>query len=289
MGHGLGRNILRAGFPLTFLDHPGNRPVDDLRAAGAASAADPRGVAAAADVVALCVSGSPQVADALHRSDGVLAGLRRGAIVLDFSTSAPEETLREAEFVRVAGGSLVDAPMTRTPKEAEEGRLNLMVGGAPEDVNRVRPILEAVAENIFLAGGVSAGHRLKLLHNFLALGNSALLAEALTCAAKGGVDLATLCEVIRTGGANSTVFERIQPYILEGDDSRFRFSIANARKDMSYYLAMAEASGTPSFCAAAVQQLYVTASRLSAGAENPCVPQLLDILGEVAGARPRLK
>ncbi len=279
MGHGLAASLLRSGFSLTFLDHPGNRDVTDLLEAGAVAAATPQAVAEASDAVLLCVSGSPQVADVLHRADGVLAGLKTGSFVIDFSTAMPDETLKEAAAVAAVGGRLVDAPMTRTPKEAEEGRLNLIVGGDPEAVDAVMPVLQAVGENIFRAGPVGTGHRLKLLHNFLALGNSALLAEAFACAAKGGVDLSTFCEVIRTGGANSTVFDRLQPYILKGDDSGFRFSVANAIKDVGYYVAMAEAAQSPASCAAAIQQLYDAANRQWSGEVGPNVPQLFDILG----------
>ena len=230
------------------MDHPGNRDVTDLVKTGAIAAATPQAVAEASDVVLLCVSGSPQVADVLHRTDGVLAGLKGGSFVIDFSTSMPDETLKEAEAVAAVGGRLVDAPMTRTPKEAEEGRLNLIVGGDADAVDAVMPVLEAVGENIFRAGPVGTGHRLKLLHNFLALGNSALLAEAFAwCRERGESICRRFCEVIRTGGANSTVFDRLQPYILEGDNSGFRFSIANAIKDVGYYVAMAEAGAITRF------------------------------------------
>ena len=289
MGHGLAKNILKAGFDLTFQDHQGNGPVDDLRASGAKSVATSAEIAKACDMVALCVNGSPEIAAILHGENGVLAGLSDGTIVVDFSTAMPEATLKEAEAVRAKGGRYVDAPMTRTPKEAEEGRLNLMVGGEEDDIAAVRPVLEALAENIYMAGGLSAGHRMKLLHNFLALGNAALLAEAVTVAAKGGVDLTTLCEVFRTGGANSVALERLQPYVLEGDGSSFRFSIANARKDMEYYTAMASALDVPSFGAEAVHQLYITASRLWKGNEAPTVPALFDILGDLVDTKSTLK
>lgn len=285
MGHGLARNLLAKGFPLAFLEHPGNRPTEDLLAGGAVGTSGADVLAGGADAVLLCLPGSPEVETSLTASHGVLDGLRKGALVVDFSTSAPESTLRMAERVTAKGGRFVDAPMTRTPKEAEEGRLNVMVGADPAAFAEVRPILEAVAENIYHAGPVSAGHRMKLLHNFLALGNSALLAEALVCAAKGGVDLETLCEVIATGGADSAVFRRLRPYIEKGDDSAFRFSLANAFKDMGYYVDMAAAGATAAPGAAAVQQIYALAMNLGRG--TGFVPHLVDLLGEVHGIRPR--
>lgn len=285
MGHGIAANLLRKGFPLTFLDRVGNRPTDDLVALGATTADTAETLAASVDVVLLCLPGSPEVDAVMNGPQGVLAGLREGALVIDFSTSAPDATLRVAEAVAARGGRFADAPMTRTPKEAEEGRLNLMVGADAAILAEIRPILEAVAENIYHAGPISAGHRLKLLHNFLALGNSALLAEALVCAAKGEVDLSTLCEVIASGGADSAVFRRIRPYIETGDDAAFRFSLANAYKDMGYYLNMAGGGTVATPGAAAVHQIYALAMNLGGG--EGFVPHLIDLLGTVHGVKPR--
>jgi 3-hydroxyisobutyrate dehydrogenase len=285
MGHGLAANLLRKGFPLAFLAHPGNRPTDDLIALGATASDAADALAAASDALLLCLPGSPEVDAAMDGTHGVLAGLRNGTIVIDFSTSAPDATLRVAQAVTARGGRFADAPMTRTPKEAEEGRLNLMVGADDATLAEIRPILEAVAENIYHAGPISAGHRLKLLHNFLALGNSALLAEALVCAAKGQVNLETLCEVIASGGADSAVFRRIRPYIEKGDDSAFRFSLANAYKDMGYYLNMAGGGTVAAPGAAAVHQIYALAMNLGKG--QGFVPQLIDLLGAAHGVKPR--
>ena len=287
MGHGLAKNILKSGYALSFLVHPGNRPVEDLIALGAQGRGGLVELARDSDVVILCVTGSPEVEDIVFRPGGLIEGMGAGKTVIDCSTALPETSLKVAATLAEKGARFVDAPMTRTPKEAEEGRLNLMVGADPETFAEVRPLLEAVAENIFHAGGVSAGNRLKLLHNFLALGNSALLAEAFVCAAKGGVHLATLCDVIRTGGADSAVFRRIEPYVLTGDDSAFRFSIANAHKDLGYYAEMSHGSGIASSCAAAVQQLYTLAHNLDR--DGAFVPRLLDLLGELHGVKPRLK
>ncbi len=285
MGHGLAVNLLRAGYPLAVLERSGKTLATDLAGMGATGIAVPAKLAGQSDVVMLCLPGSPEVEAVMNGADGVLAGLKKDAIVIDFSTSAPDSTLPVAEAVAARGGRFIDAPMARTPKEAEEGRLNLMVGSDPETLAEVRPLLEAVAENIYHAGPVSAGHRMKLLHNFIALGNSALLAEALVCAAKGGVDIPTLCEVLATGGGDSTVLQRLRPYIESGDDSAFRFALANAFKDMGYYMDMAAGSQVASPGAAAVHETYALAMNLGGG--EGIVPNLLDLLGELHGVRPR--
>ena len=129
MGHGIASNLVRRGHALTVLDHPGNQPLDALRAAGAVAVGSAREVARRAEVLILVVTGSPQVEAVLAGPAGVLQGLRPGSVVIDCSTSLPESTRRMAQAVQAAGGRFLDAPMTRTPKEAAEGRLNLLVGG----------------------------------------------------------------------------------------------------------------------------------------------------------------
>jgi len=110
MGHGIATNIVKGGYALTLLDHPGNQPVDDLVAAGATRSDSAAAIARDTDVVILCVTGTPQVEDVLFRADGVLEGLTPGTIVIDCSTAIPSSTLKIAEAVSNAGGQFLDAP-----------------------------------------------------------------------------------------------------------------------------------------------------------------------------------
>src|ERR1700760_4958166 len=120
MGLGIAGNIAKNGFPLSLLEHAGNQPLDGLKAAGARTFQRGRDLAEAVDVVILCVTGSPQVEDALLSEGGVLQGLRPGSLVIDCSTAIPTSTQRMAGLVQKAGGRFIDAAMTRTPKEAAE-------------------------------------------------------------------------------------------------------------------------------------------------------------------------
>lgn len=280
MGHGIATNIARHGHPLVLLAHPGNQPLDQLLAAGARTVDSAAGLARAVDVVILCVTGTPEVEDVLFRPDGVLAGLRPGTVVIDCSTAIPSSTERIAAAVAQAGGHFLDAPMTRTPKEAAEGRLNLIVGGDPALFAQCRPLLACFAENIVFAGPAGSGHRLKLLHNFVSLGFSAVLAEAAACAARSGVDPAVLVEVLSKGGGDSVILNRMRPYIEAHDTSGFRFSIANALKDMGYYTTMAQELGAARATAQAVRDTYERASH--SGRPQATVPELISILDSPA-------
>ena len=231
MGHGIARNVLKhGGFTLGFLDHPGNQPTDEIVARGGHSCATVAEVVDGAEVVLLCVTGSPQVEALVAGEDGIAARLQLGAVVVDCSTSLPETTLRMCGPVSQAGGGYLDAPMTRTAKHAHEGTLNLLVGGAGETLQTVRPLLDCFAEKIDHVGPLGDGHRLKLLHNFVSLGFATLLAEAVAQAAAAGVDPDMFVEVLGAGGGASVALERLAPFIRDGKRDGLPFAVSNALK-----------------------------------------------------------
>lgn len=277
MGHGIASNIIRHGYPMVLLEHAGNQPLDNLLAAGATTVNSSADVAAGADVVILCLTGTPEIEDVLYRQDGLLAALRPGTIVIDCSTAIPSSTVRIAEAIHKAGGRYLDAPMTRTPKEAAEGRLNLIVGGEPALFEECKPLLQCYAENIVYAGPVGSGHKLKLLHNFVSLGFSAVLAEAAACADRAGIDSSIFVDVLAKGGGHGVVLDRLRPYIETRDASAFRFSISNALKDMTYYRTMASETGAVHGTAEAIRQLYEYAGEQ--GGKQAAVPEMITILG----------
>ena len=276
MGHGIARNLARHGHSLTVLEHAGNQPLGELQAAGVATAPDIAALMAGAEVLILCVTGTPQVEAVLlgeGGAPGVLQSLRAGTVVIDCSTAIPSSTERVAQAVAEAGGRFLDAPMTRTPREAAEGRLNLLVGGDAGLFAECRPLLACFAENIVHAGPVGAGHRMKLLHNYVSLGFVALLAEAAACAARGGVAPEVLVQVLAQGGGGGTALERLKPFLLEGDPSGLRFFMANAQKDLGYYTAMAADSGAARTIAEGVYDTFAQA--VAQGDGQALVPELV--------------
>ena len=236
MGHGMAKNLLARGFPVTLMAHKNRKPVEDLVGLGATEAKTPKEVAADADVVILCVTGAPQVEEVVYGKDGVLSAVRQGMVLLDCSTSEPATCERVAKDLAAQKASYVDAPLARSPAEAEAGKLNTMVGADEKVFGEIRPILEAFCENIFYMGQVGSGARTKLIYNLITMGHAALIAEALCACAATGVDLARFAKVVGAGGANSGIFQLIVPKILEHNDySGLKFSLANAAKDLRYY------------------------------------------------------
>lgn len=285
MGHGIGKNIVAKGFALKILGHRNRKPVESLVALGAVEAKTGRDLAADSDLVLLCVTGSPEVEDAIYRPGGVLEGLHPGLVVADCSTAEPGSTLRIAADIAAKGGRFVDTPMTRTPREAEAGKLGLMTGGDPATLAEIRPVLECFADTIIHAGPVGAAHKLKLVNNFLSLGHAAMAAEAITAAAKAGIDMQALHDIVVSGGANSVMFERLIKVPLADDDSAAKFTIRNARKDLRYYTNMTEMAPMTSFLAETVHQTYVLADNMGYGERY--VPRLIDLLGAVNGVSVR--
>lgn len=282
MGHGIASNIVKHGHPLAFLEHPGNQPVDALVAAGARPMPSIAALAAESDVVILCVTGSPEVESVLFQAGGLLESLRPGTLIVDCSTAIPSSTLKIADAVAKAGGRFIDAPMTRTPKEAAEGRLNLLVGGKAALFAEIRPLLACFAENIVHAGPVGSGHRMKLLHNYVSLGFSAVLAEAAACAQRADVDPHVFMEVLAKGGGGGVVLERLRPYIESKEVAAFRFSVSNALKDIGYYTTMAGEMGASMTTAQGIRQTLEGA--VAAGLGGAAVPELIDLLAR--DARP---
>jgi 3-hydroxyisobutyrate dehydrogenase-like beta-hydroxyacid dehydrogenase len=265
MGHGMAINLLRKGFALTVKVNRDRSRLSDILAAGARECTTNAEVARSSDVVIVCVAGSPQVEEIAFGPAGLVEAARLGLLVVDTSTSEPQSTARVREALAAKGMVLVDAPLARTPKEAEEGRLNAMVGAEPVDFERVKPVLAAFCENIFHVGPPGAGHTLKLVNNFMALTIAASIGEAFAVAAKAGVRLDKLFEVVSQGALNSNIFQMIGGGAVHGDFTRMKFSIVNAAKDMRYYTHLAESLPVASFVGEAVHQSYAQAVALGFG------------------------
>lgn len=275
MGHGIAKNLLAKGFPLAFKAHRSRVTLADLVEMGAREVDSHAALARECDIVFICVTGSPQVEEVVHAPGGVLEGARPGLIVVDMSTAEPESTDRIRESFAAKGTRFVDAPLARTPKEAEEGRLNTMVGATPEDFAELTPVFQAFCENVIHAGPPGKGHVLKLINNMMALSMAASIGEALAVAAKADVDLTQFFKVLSAGAVNSGIFQMMVGKALEGQLDGMKFAIANARKDLRYYTHLAETLPVASFMAEAAHQTFVQAVNLGYG--DKFVPSLFEM------------
>ena len=284
MGHGIAKNLVTKGYPLTVRAHRNRAPVEDLLAKGAKEAKTNADIALGADIVFFCVTGAPQVEEIVFGADGIAVGARKGMIVVDLSTSEPATTTKMREALAAQGVRFVDAPLARTPVEAEQGRLNIMVGADDATFAELSPVLAAFCENIIHAGPAGHGLILKLINNFVAQAICTATAEACAAAAKSGLSIKKLHEVISAGAVNSGLFQMIVGKMLEsGDLTGLKFTLVNAAKDLRYYTHFTESMMLPSPIGEAVHQSLVTANALGFG--DKYVPSLIEAQEKLAGVK----
>ncbi len=267
MGHGMAKNLVTKGYPLAVRAHRNRKPLEDILAAGAKEVSSNADLARGNDVVFLCVTGAPQVEEIVNGKDGIATAAHPGLIVVDTSTSEPATTTKMRDDLGAKGVLFVDAPLARTPVEAELGKLNIMVGADDATFAKLRPVLGAFCENIIHAGPPGHGIVLKLINNFIAQAIATATAEACAAAAKSGLSLEKLHQVISAGGVNSGIFQMMVGRMLEnrGDLSGLKFTIDNARKDLRYYTHFAESLPVSAVVGEAVHQSLVNASLLGFG------------------------
>ena len=282
MGHGMAKNIVEKGYPLTVIAHRNRAPVDDLVGRGATEAKSLDEMASACSLIFLCLTASPQV-EAVVAS--LKPGLKRGSVIVDCSTSDPTVTARLATELAGIGVDLADAPLSRTPKEAWEGTLDCMVGAEDAVFERVRPVIATWAAKIVHIGGISDGHKMKLLNNFISLGYAALYSEALALSRKVGIPVAEFDKVIRGGRMDCGFYQTFMGYALEGNREAHRFTIGNAYKDMRYVESMANDATVTTTMSSAVKNAFAHAMATGGDGPEDYVPHLADFIARANGIK----
>jgi 3-hydroxyisobutyrate dehydrogenase-like beta-hydroxyacid dehydrogenase len=281
MGHGMAKNIRMGGYELWVRGRNNRKPVESLLALGAKEAASPSEMAAKCDIIHLCLSNSPQVESVLHGDDGILAHAKPGLIVIDTSTSDPGSTLKLARELSTKGAYLVDAPLGRTPKEAEEGTLDAMVGCEDVVFERVRTVIECWSGRITRLGPVGSGHKMKLLMNFIGMSYGALFSEAVVLGAKIGISPQTIREVIGPSRMGNGFFDTFMRYVVDRDENAHKFAIANAAKDLRYLNNMAADVQMMTIMGSAARHYYAHAEAIGHG--DTYLPILSDLVGRLNG------
>jgi 3-hydroxyisobutyrate dehydrogenase-like beta-hydroxyacid dehydrogenase len=280
MGRGMAKNIVTKGFSLTVLGHRNRAPVEELVGLGASEAKSARDLAEACDIVVLCVTGSPEVEALVAGPDG-LASVGKPLLIIDCSTSNPSSTIALADDLRDSGITLIDAPLSRTPKDAEAGTLDVMVGGDEVAVARARPVIECFAGRVVHTGPTGSGHTMKLLNNFVSLGYAAIYSEALALGAKAGLTPKVFDAVIRGGRMDCPFYQTFAQYVVGRDPNAHRFTLRNAAKDLGYLAGFATSAGVVNHLGAAVRNSFSAA--VAAGQGERYVPMLSDFIAEANG------
>jgi 2-hydroxy-3-oxopropionate reductase len=244
MGKGIVKNLLSKGYTVMVYAHREGLKLDDLVAVGATVTKSLTELGQKNPTVMLCVPSSKEVETVVLGTPGLLQSMREGSILIDLSTSLPASTRMLAERLRERKIELLDAPMTGTPVHANAGELNLMIGGDKAIYDRCLPIFRAIAKNIIYVGATSHGNIVKLINNFLGQLTNAGLAEVLPLAAKAGVDMKALFDVVKVSGGYSRWFEGAVPAICRRD-FKVSFHLKLAHKDMGYVSALGREYNMP--------------------------------------------
>ena len=281
MGHGMAKNLLAKDHQVSLTVHRNRERVADLLAAGATEAPSAKALANGSEIVFVCVTGSPQVEHCVLGDEGLLGGAPKGLVIVDCSTSEPASTAVLRERCAASGVTFVDAPLSRTPVEAEAGRLNVMVGAEDAVFAKLEPVMHGFAENVLHVGGPGAGHTIKLLNNFIAQAVCTATAEAFAVGQRAGVDVRRLVELVSAGPINNGLFQAMAK-TLQGQMDGLKFELDNARKDLRYYTHLAESVAAPSVVGEAVHQSLCIASALGFG--KKLVPSLVEAQEKLTGA-----
>jgi 3-hydroxyisobutyrate dehydrogenase len=229
------------------------RRLTDLGATGCASA---QNLAAQCDVILLCLPTSAHVRTAIWGEHGLAAGMRPGTLVIDQTTGDPTATRAMAAELASRGSTLIDAPVSGGVIGAQAGTIAVMVGADDAAYERAQPVLAALTSNVFRAGGVGAGHVMKLVNNLLSAAQRLATMESVSLAAKNGIDPQRACEILLAGGARNSFLEKFMlPAILKGDLSP-GFTLGLMHKDVRLACELGSESGVPLFYGNLTREMF---------------------------------
>jgi len=272
MGGNMAECLQNNGFDLVVM---GRNKVSVAKtvARGAVAVATPKELAEASDIIMICVTTSEVVESLVFGNDGIMAGIKEGTTLIDFGTSIPASTRKIGAALVDKGAGMLDAPLGRTPAHAKDGLLNIMAAGDIETYKKMKPMLDVLCENVFHLGALGSGHVTKLINNFMGMTTVVTMSQAFAVAGRAGVDRQQLFDIMSTGPSNSPFMQFAKKYAVDGV-SDLGFSIANASKDVGYFLAMVEEMGTRAEIAEGTSANLQAA--LDAGLGDGNVPEIFD-------------
>lgn len=230
--------------------------VDRAAGMGATPCASLRDLAARCDTILLCLPTSTEVRAALYGEDGLLAGAAPGTLIVDQTTGDPVATRAMAADLAPRGIDLIDAPVSGGRRGAETGTIAIMVGAGPDQFARIERVLRCISPNVFHAGGVGAGHVMKLVNNMLSGAQRMLSFEGMALAVKNGIDPKTAASIINAGSGRNYYMERFMgPQILEGKLNS-GFTLGLVHKDVRLATQLGIDSGVPLLLGNITREFY---------------------------------
>ena len=217
MGWPMAANLIKAGFGLQIADARPEQASKCAAATGAAVAASLRALGEASDVVITMLPTSKIVHSVLLDADGVAAGLRPGAIVIDMSSGVPSMTAAMASRLAAQKVAMLDAPVSGGVRKALTGELAIMVGGDADVAQKVAPVFRAMGKSVIRAGGIGSGQAMKALNNLVSAGGFLIGVEALLIGKRFGLDPAVMVDILNAStGVNNSTQAKFKQFVLSG-------------------------------------------------------------------------
>jgi 3-hydroxyisobutyrate dehydrogenase len=286
MGRPMTLNLLKAGHHVTiFARHPEKVEVQEVLQAGAMQAPSSRAVAMVSDVVITMLPNSPEVEEVVTGEHGILAGARKGLIIIDMSTIAPATSRKLGEAATARGAHFLDAPVSGGSQGAVNGTLSIMVGGEKEIFEQARPVLEGIGKNIFYVGPQGSGEIVKLVNNILCGAIAATISEAFVLGVKAGADVETMAKII--GVSTGASWQLANQFPLRAFNGSFQpgFMTDLLHKDLGLALDLAAENRTPTPLTALTRQMYEMARAAGYGRED--YTSVLKVLEQMADVEVR--
>lgn len=253
MGKPMSKNLLEAGYDLVVLDH-NKDAVDEVVAAGAASADTPKAVAEQCECIVTMLPNSPHVEEVVLGENGIIESAKRGTVIVDMSSIAPLASRKMAAELEKTGVEMLDAPVSGGEPKAIEGTISVMVGGKKEIFDQCYDLMMAMAGSVVYTGSIGAGNTTKLANQIIVALNIAAMSEALVLATKAGVEPDLVYQAIRGGLAGSTVLDAKAPLVMDRKfDPGFRIELHI--KDLANVLETAHEIGVPLPLTAGVMEI----------------------------------
>jgi 3-hydroxyisobutyrate dehydrogenase len=279
MGWPMAALLHKAGYPLQIVDASSERAQAFVKEIGGTVAASNRALAAASDIIITILPTSAIVQAVLEGTNGVLAGLRKDAVVVEMSSGVPTITRALAEQVAAAGAHMVDAPVSGGVPRAKTGELAIMFGGSEAILERVRPVLSCMGTSITRTGDVGSAHAMKALNNLVSAGGFLIGVEALMIGKRFGLDPSAMVDVLNSStGMNNSTQKKFKQFVLSGQYNA-GFGLDLMVKDLSIALEIGRDTNTPTPFSALCREMWAScAAMLGPGQDHTAIAKLTETL-----------
>lgn len=289
MGWPMAYLLHKAGYPLTVFDADASRAAQFAKEIGGSVAATCQALASQSDVIITMLPTSAIVQTVIESTDGVLSGLKKGAVIIDMTSGVPSTTRVLEDSTAKAGGQLVDAPVSGGVPRAITGELSIMFGGSQALLTQLEPILKCMGNAIQHTGDVGSAHAMKALNNLVSAGGFLIGIEALMVGKRFGLNPETMVDVLNeSSGMNNSTQKKFKQYVLSGKYNA-GFGLDLMVKDLSIALSIAQETSTPAPFSALCREMWAASAQLlGPGQDHTAVAKLSETLaGDSLSEKPK--